>query len=129
MTFTSNSDFEAKLSTIDLLLEELWSKQGWPERTYHTGLVLLAAARVGPKVNRIAGMLQLEESFVSEIAIWMRGSQLWDETSASADDWFDEPAFVGFFEHLGVAMGFTVCVQTDEGPTFVTAREISCSVM
>ena len=125
----SNMDLEAKLLEIELFLQEHRWIDGWSEIEYQTGLVLLAAVRLGPKPKVISEALDLEASFVLRIAHRMHGSKLWDEVSASTDGWFDDGSFPGFYEHLAVAEGWMVCIETDDSTSFIHAREISSSVM
>lgn len=123
------NDSEILLLAIEQFLDEHRREGGLRGRSYDTGLVLLTAARLGPNVELIAERLDLEESFVQNIAVRMRASRLWDNVPVSTDGWFDDQCFPGFYEDLAVAEGLSIRVTTDEGICYLGARETSSSVI
>ena len=123
------NDSEILLLAIEQLLDEDRREGGLRGLSYDTGLVLLAAAQLGPNVELIADLLDLEQSFVQSIAVRMRASGLWDNDRVSTEGWFDDQCLPGFYEDLAVAEGLSIRVTTDEGICYLGARETSSSVM
>ena len=57
---------------------------------YRTAVVLLAALRIGPRVNDLATLTGYESKFVGDIFARMRLAGLWSETEVRSDHWLAE---------------------------------------
>lgn len=57
---------------------------------YRTAVVLLAAVRIGPRVNDLVALTGYETKFVRDIFHKMRLAGLWSETRVRSDHWLAE---------------------------------------
>jgi hypothetical protein len=85
---------------------------------YRTAVVVLAAVRVGPIVNKLVALTRYDTKFVEDISLRMRLSGLWSDTQVRSDHWVHdgndtiEPAV--FWSDVLVAQGFLMAQP--EGP-------------
>ena len=85
---------------------------------YCTAVVLLAAIRIGPRINELVTFTGYESKFVGEIFERMRLAGLWSDTNVRSDHWLAEdgdtirPAV--FWADVAVAEG--LATAQPEGP-------------
>lgn len=88
---------------------------------YRTAVILLAAVRVGPRVNELAIVTGYDSNFVRDIFERMRLAGLWSATEVRSDHWLAEdgdsiqPAV--FWADALVAQG--LAMAQPEGPIHV----------
>jgi hypothetical protein len=97
-----------------LKLDPVLNRKG---REVRLGVLLTAAAVVGPDVDRLIAFTHYSWKFVEAVSFRMRAAGRWTDTAVRTDHWFDGDAFLpgGFWLDCLVADGAVELARTDDG--------------